>query len=320
MFLLKFGLQSAPLIRDSEHISFPLRKEIMAYRQVYANQTKEQEHGRLTVHFRLSVRPKGGCMKTIDELDLLDDYLNNAVASNKEIGELCYRRVLSVLLQKEIGKLRIVCQRTLPAFLPGLRGIRMDVEIKELRGEKVTNVYDLEPHKQKNLNLPKHNRFYQAKIDSRGLKRGEKDFSKIPNLYVITITNFDPFGYDYMMYTIKNSCVEIPELPYEDGLQFVYFNTKGRKGGSKAIQSMLTYMQDSNEEYAVDEATREVHSYVSRIKSMEEVREGYMTFGDLIDMEREEAANKAARMKRGHLRISQNISKTFNTTDIDILL
>ncbi|MDD7739047.1 MAG: hypothetical protein PUJ62_03120, partial [Lachnospiraceae bacterium] len=180
-------------------------------------------------------------MKTIDELDLLDDYLNNAVASNKEIGELCYRRVLSVLLQKEIGKLRIVCQRTLPAFLPGLRGIRMDVEIKELWGEKVTNVYDLEPHKQKNLNLPKHNRFYQAKIDSRGLKRGEKDFSKIPNLYVITIKNFDPFGYDYMMYTIKNCCVEIPELPYEDELQFVYFNTKGRKGGSKAIQSMLTY-------------------------------------------------------------------------------
>lgn len=234
-------------------------------------------------------------MKTIDELDLLDDYLNNAVASNKEIGELCYRRVLSVLLQKEIGKLRIVCQRTLPAFLPGLRGIRMDVEIKELQGEKVTNVYDLEPHKQKNLNLPKHNRFYQAKIDSRSLKRGEKDFSKIPNLYVITITNFDPFGYDYMMYTVKNSCVEIPELPYEDGLQFVYFNTKGRKGGSKAIQSMLTYMQDSNAEHVVDEATREVHSYVSRIKSMEEVREGYMTFGDLIDMEREEAANKAAK-------------------------
>ena len=55
-------------------------------------------------------------------------------------------------------------------------------------------------------------------------------------------------------------------------------------------------MQDSNEEHAVDEATREVHSYVSRIKSMEEVREGYMTFGDLIDMEREEAAQKTKAM------------------------
>ena len=59
------------------------------------------------------------------------------------------------------------------------------------------------------------------------MKSGETDFEKLPNLYVITITNFDPFGYDYMMYTIKNSCVEEPELEYEDGLRFVYFNTKG---------------------------------------------------------------------------------------------
>lgn len=233
-------------------------------------------------------------MKTIDELDLLDDFLTNAVAANREIGEPCYRRVLSVLLQKEIGEIRIISQRTLPAPIPGLRGIRMDVEIRELQGEEVTNVYDFEPHKQKNLDLPRHNRFYQAKIDSRSMKRGEKNFLKIPDLYVITITNFDPFGYDYMMYTVKNACVEIPELHYEDGVQFVYFNTRGRRGGSEAIQSMLTYMQESNAEHVVDEATKEVHSYVSRIKNMEEVREGYMTFGDLIDMEREEAAKEAA--------------------------
>ena len=102
---------------------------------------------------------------------------------------------------------------------------------------------------------------------------------------------------DYLNNAVASN-KEIGELPYEDGLQFVYFNTKGRKGGSKAIQSMLTYMQDSNEEHAVDEATREVHSYVSRIKSMEEVREGYMTFGDLIDMEREEAADTATQKTR----------------------
>lgn len=47
-----------------------------------------------------------------------------------------------------------------------------------------------------------------------------------------------------------------------------------------------------------DEIIEEVHSYVSRIKSMEEVREGYMTFGDLIDMEREEAADTATQKTR----------------------
>ena len=83
------------------------------------------------------------------------------------------------------------------------------------------NVYDLEPHLQQNMHISKHNRFYQAKIDSRYLKSGETDFSKLPNLYVITITNFDPFGYDYMMYTIKNQCMELPQLDYDDGLRFV---------------------------------------------------------------------------------------------------
>ena len=56
-----------------------------------------------------------------------------------------------------------------------------------------------------------------------------------------------------------------------------------------------------------DEIIEEVHSYVSRIKSMEEVREGYMTFGDLIDMEREEAAKEATN------------TATWKTKAIDIL-
>lgn len=95
-------------------------------------------------------------------------------------------------------------------------------------------VYDLEPHLQKDVHLPRHNRFYQAKIDSRYMKSGDDDFARMPNLYVITITNFDPFGYDYMMYQISNQCREVPELSYEDGLQFIYFYTKGKKGGTAA--------------------------------------------------------------------------------------
>lgn len=236
----------------------------------------------------------GFTTKTIDELDLLDDFLTNAVAGNKEVGERCFHRILSVLLQRELGEVRVISQRILPAPMPELRGIRMDVEIEELgQSGSLTSVYDLEPHRQRDINLPRHNRFYQAKIDSRYMKRGEKDFSNLPNLYVITITNFDPFGYDYMMYTVQNKCVEVEQMEYEDGLQFIYFNTRGQKGGSRAIRSMLTYIQSSKEENAVDEATREVHSCVERIRHLEEVRDGYMTFGDLIDMEREEAAQEA---------------------------
>lgn len=117
--------------------------------------------------------------RPFEELDVLDDFLMNAVASDPEVGEAFCRKLLSVLLDRRIGNIRVTVQRTLPAPTPAHRGIRMDVEIEEYNGDaqtQVINVYDLEPHLQKNQNLPKHNRFYQAKADVRYLKQGEKNF------------------------------------------------------------------------------------------------------------------------------------------------
>lgn len=229
--------------------------------------------------------------KPLEQLDLLDDFLINAVASDEHVGIPCCRKILSVLLQREIGKIRITAQKVFPGVIPGLRGIRMDVEIEEfsLKNDSTLNVYDLEPHLQKGVNFPKHNRFYQAKIDSRYMRSGDNDFSKMPNLYVITITNYDLFGKDYMMYTFRNKCVEVPELPYEDGLQFIYFNTTGKNGGCKEISDLLRYMENSNAANAVDDTTTEIHRYVEEVKITPEVRNGYMRFDDIIAWEREDA-------------------------------
>ncbi len=159
----------------------------------------------------------------------------------------------------------------------------MDVEITECDEGKITNVYDFEPHLKDQLHLPRNNRYYQAKIDGKYVKRGVKDFSQIPNLYVITITNYDLFGKDYMMYTVRNRCVEVPELEYDDGLQFLYFYTKGQKGGSQGIKNMLTYFQNSDSKNAVDDATKMMDAYVKKVKNLPEVEAGYMTLGDWID-------------------------------------
>ena len=169
--------------------------------------------------------------RSFEELDLIDDFLMNCVATDPLVGEACFKKMLSVLLEREIGKVSVASQRVIMGADTNLRGIRMDVEVRECveadSKETVANVYDIEPHTKNDLDFPRHNRFYQAKIDSKHLRSGEKDFSKIPNLYVITITNFDIFKKDHMVYTFRNSCVEIPELEYPDGLSFVYFNTKG---------------------------------------------------------------------------------------------
>jgi predicted transposase/invertase (TIGR01784 family) len=242
--------------------------------------------------------------KTFEELDVMDDFLMNAVAADPEVGEDFCRTVLSVLLNRSIGKLRIVAQRTIPALTPEHRGIRMDVEIVEPfeteetddteMGFPLMNIYDLEPHKQKGTSLPRHNRFYQAKIDSRYLKSGETDFSTLPNLYVITLLNYDPFGYGHMLYTIHNKCEEVDGLRYEDGLEFLYFNTTGSKGGSAELRNMLRYFQDSRAENATDAATRKLHEYLSKVKMQPETRLEYMKYDEIIAWERREAAEEAA--------------------------
>ena len=52
-------------------------------------------------------------------------------------------------------------------------------------------------------------------IDRRSLKAGEH-FGKMKKVYVIFICDYDPFGYDRALYTIKNRCLEEPTMPYED--------------------------------------------------------------------------------------------------------
>ncbi len=218
----------------------------------------------------------------------MDDFLMSAVASDGENGEDFCRLVLSVLLGRKIGRVHVTAQRTIPALTPKLRGIRMDVEVVEetengeTETQSVCNIYDLEPHNLPDMDLPKHNRFYQARIDSRYLKQGEREFSRLPNLYVITITPYDPFGKDYMVYTIYNRCREVPDMPYSDGVKQIFFNTKGTKGGSPEIRAMLDYFQESSEENAVGEVLEKIHQYVSQVKLLPEVREELMHLEDYI--------------------------------------
>lgn len=166
----------------------------------------------------------------------------------------------------------------------------MDVEILEGEDqESGVNIYDLEPHLRKDMNVPKHNRFYQAVIDSRQLASGDREFDKLPNLYIVTILNYDIFGKGYMKYCVHNHCEEVPEVDYEDGLTFLYFNTGGTRGGNEAIHALLTYLQDSRKENVVDEATDRLHRLITKVKEKPEVRLEYMKFDDIIYWEKKDS-------------------------------
>ncbi len=231
--------------------------------------------------------------RSLEDLNVIDDFLMNAAASDREGGEEFCRLILSTLLEREVGKIHINTQKVISAGAPNLRGIRMDVEIIESAGELI-NVYDIEPCRYHKRGLEKSNRFYQAKIDSRYMKSGERDFTKLPNLYIITILPYDPFGENYMMYQIINQCLEVPGLEYKDGLRYIYFNTTGKKGGSPAIRELLQYFQNSTETNARSERLQRIHEHVKKVKVLPEVREEFMRLDDIIYYEREEADQNRA--------------------------
>lgn len=223
--------------------------------------------------------------KPFHELSLIDDFLSNAISSDQNINTDFYKTLIPALLQRDIdlSHIHIRNQFAIQGTLPYLRGIRLDVEIGDNPELGVLkNVFDLEPHTQNDSHFPRQNRFYQAKIDSKLMRSGENDFSKLPNLFVMMITDFDIFHEDYMVYTFKNQCVELPSLSYDDGLMFMYFYTKGTKGGSQALKNVLTYYQDSTENNAVDDITRKLHTYVSKVKNPE-LEDYYMTLGERLD-------------------------------------
>jgi hypothetical protein len=97
-----------------------------------------------------------------------------------------------------------------------------------------------------------------------------------------------------MLYTIHNKCEEVAGLIYEDGLEFLYFNTTGSKGGGTELRNMLRYLQDSRVENVADAATRQLHECVSKVKMQPEMRLEYMKYDEIIAWERKEAAEEAA--------------------------
>ena len=69
--------------------------------------------------------------KKLEDLDVLDDFMLNAIANDPDVAEPFFQKVLSVLLEREIGEISVHAQVFVPADTPERRGICLDVEISE---------------------------------------------------------------------------------------------------------------------------------------------------------------------------------------------
>ena len=91
-----------------------------------------------------------------------------------------------------------------------------------------------------------------------------------------------------MVYTIKNGCIEVPELEYEDGAQTIFLYTRGREGNPpEELKQLLHYMEHSSIENAPSENLKKLHRMVTAVKRDGEVGLAYMK-----SFEREERIRK----------------------------
>lgn len=222
--------------------------------------------------------------RKLEELNLMDDFLFNAVLTHPETGEKFIHKILKLLFDREFKNLKPSAQKVYAGMNTDLRGARLDVCIEgdyiDIEGCEIPSVYDVEPDQNNKVKevaaFPKRSRFYHAMIDSRSLKTGE-DFGKLKQVYVIFICNYDPFGYDRVLYTIKNRCLEEPEMDYDDGAETLVLYTKGKKGTiSEELRQFLNYMENTDQKNAVNEELQDIQRMVDVVKRDGEVSLRYM--------------------------------------------
>ena len=80
-------------------------------------------------------RNKKPAVKPLEDMNVLDNFLFTELASSPEFREEFGRTLLSVFLQRKLGKITVHAQSVFQGDNPMLRGVRLDVEVKEYLDE-----------------------------------------------------------------------------------------------------------------------------------------------------------------------------------------
>lgn len=176
--------------------------------------------------------------RKLEELNLIDNFLFQEMLAQKEEGEEFARILLSTILDKNIRKVRIIPQKNILGINTDRHGVRLDAYIEDVSdelnasvadAEVIPDIYDIEPNNTyEKESLPKRMRYYHGLIDTQFLSSGT-DYGALPNVVIIVILPYDPFGKNRMVYTIKNSCAEDSTVPYDDGARKIFLYTKGKE-------------------------------------------------------------------------------------------
>ena len=141
------------------------------------------------------------------------------------------------------------------------RSIRIDIKAKNSKGE----VFAVEVQRQDSGAKPKRARYISSIIDVNVLDTGE-DFEKLPETYIIFITEHDVLGGGKPIYHIDRTIKEL-KVPFGDSAHIIYVN-----GENKSKTKLGKLMHDF---HCTDAKDMHYKLLADRVKYFKETQKGH---------------------------------------------
>ena len=239
---------------------------------------KAKKSDRLKVNSK-STRKKFDALekkKIIASLTLMDDLFMQVVLEE----QACTEYILQTILDKSSLKLK---EQRLQKRMPNLHGRALILDC--LCTDEKGLLYNIEVQNSSAGATPKRARYHAALMDTHTLKKGEK-FSKLPESYVIFITDKDVLGEGEQLYQIERVIRKSGNL-FKDGSHILYFNTA--RQDDNALGKLARDFKEAN--------PKEIQSKVlsHRVASLKEGkldREGEKKMNVLLEKYRKKAVEE----------------------------
>lgn len=227
--------------------------------------------------------------KTLQELTIKDNFMFGAVMS---IPENCVG-FLELVLGFPIERLTISREKSM-IYHPEYKGIRLDIYARDAHHTH----YNVEMQVVKKPALGKRSRYYHSQLDMEILASGQ-EYEALPNVFVIFICDFDPFGKELYCYTFEHQCLEDGSLLLEDGCKTIFLSTKGKNNSGvqenlvKFLNFVAADLEESSSDFN-DPFVKQIQNSVQKIKEDREMGERFMILHEMMRDERNEGRMEGA--------------------------
>ena len=187
----------------------------------------------------------------------------------------CVELLLKIILEKDLTVEKVVSQYSIKN-LQG-RSIRLDIYAVDINNKH----YNIEVQRDNGGAAPKRARYNSALMDANSILPGD-DWDKLPDNYVIFITQNDVLGGGAPVYTIERTVRQKNNVSFEDHSHIIYVNGECRD--SSAIGKL---MQDF---FCTDPAKMNYNILAERAKFFKEDKEGANNMCKIMEELRDKTA------------------------------